>query len=191
MIELRDYQKRIVKEGLGIINMQTKKILDHMDMRYTYVNGYERLYRLYSDGEIWSVRSAKFISQELVKGYNRVSLSLNGKVKRFQVHRLVAEHFILNPNKKPCVNHKNGDKQDNNILNLEWCTYSENEKHSYNELGKINNNRKLSNDDILDIRLNAIKGINQSNRGNVIDYATKYNVNTSTILNVLKNKYYV
>jgi hypothetical protein len=191
MIELRDYQKRIVKEGLGIINMQTRKILDHMDMRYTYVNGYERLYRLYVDGEIWSVRSAKFISQELVKGYNRVSLSLNGKVKRFQVHRLLAEHFILNPNKKPCVNHKNGDKQDNNILNLEWCTYSENEKHSYDELGKINNNRKLSNDNILDIRLNAIKGINQSDKGNVIEYATKYNVHTSTILNVLKSKYYV
>ena len=179
------------KEEPGTTKDDTRKMLDHMDMRYTYVNGYERLYRLYADGEVWSVRSGKFLSQELVKGYNRVSLSLNGKVKRFQVHRLVANHFILNPDKKPCVNHKNGDKKDNNILNLEWCTYSENEKHSYDELNKINHNRKLSIDDIVDIRLNAKKGINQSNKGNVIEYATKYNVDTSTILNVLKNKYYV
>lgn len=162
-----------------------------MDMRYTYVNGYDRLYRLYADGEIWSVRSGKFISQESVKGYKRVSLSMNGKVKRFQVHRLVAIHFIPNPNKKPCVNHKNGDKFDNVILNLEWCTYSENERHSYEELNKVNHNRKLSIDDILDIRLNVKKGLNQSDKGNVIEYATKYNVHTSTILNVLKSKYYV
>ncbi len=179
------------KEEPGTTNSQTRKMLDHMDMRYTYVNGYERLYRLYADGEIWSVRSGKFITQELVKGYKRVSLSMNGKVKRFQVHRLVAIHFILNPEKKPCVNHKNGDKTDNLILNLEWCTYSENEKHSYDKLGKINPIRKLTNSDIEDIKSNAIKGVNQSNRGNVDEYASKYNVDRSTILNVLKGKYYV
>jgi hypothetical protein len=182
--------KEKTKEELGIINAHTRKMLDHMDMRYTYVHGYDRLYRLYADGEIWSVRSGKFISPELVKGYKRVSLSINGKVKRFQVHRLVAIHFILNPDKKPCVNHKNGDKTDNVILNLEWCTYSENERHSYNELGKVNAIRKLTISDVDDIKHNAIKGVNQSNKGNIDEYACKYNVNRSTILNVLKGKYY-
>ncbi len=182
--------KEKTKEELGIINAHTRKMLDHMDMRYTYVHGYDRLYRLYADGEIWSVRLGKFISQELARGYNRVSLSINGEVKRFQVHRLVAMHFIPNPNKKPCVNHKNGDKTDNVILNLEWCTYSENEKHSYDELGKINPIRKLTISDVDDIKHNAKKGVNQSNKGNIDEYASKYNVNRSTILNVLKGKYY-
>jgi len=171
--------------------MQTRKILDHMEMRYTYVNGYDRLYRLYIDGQVWSVRSGKFLKQEDNKGYKRVTLSMNGKTKRYQVHRLVATHFILNPLKKPCVNHIDGNPSNNNMKNLEWCTYQENEIHSYSMLGKINNNRKLSSEAISDIKLNAIKGFGNTRSGNIDEFASKYNVNRSTILNVLKNKFYV
>jgi hypothetical protein len=171
--------------------MEAQMILEHTDMRYTYVNGYERLYRLYIDGEIWSVRSGKFLKQELSKGYKRVTLCINGKTKRYQAHRLVAMHFILNPLKKPCVNHKDGDRINNHMRNLEWCTYKENENHSYDILGKINHNRKLSAEALEDIRSNAIKGVNKSNKGNVDKFASKYNVKSGTILNVLKNKFYV
>lgn len=78
-------------------------------------------------------------------GYQRITLSLSGNNIRFFVHRLVCIEFIPNPDNKPCVNHKNGIKCDNNIQNLEWVTYSENERHSYNVLKKNAKKKQLVN----------------------------------------------
>ncbi len=64
-------------------------------------------------------------------GYWAVALTLHNKKKTHKVHRLLAEAFIPNPENKPTVNHKNGIKTDNNILNIEWATYSENNHHAY------------------------------------------------------------
>ena len=54
-----------------------------------------------------------------------------GKRKDFKAHRLVAEYFIGNPNDYPIVNHIDGNKANNHIENLEWCTYSQNNIHAY------------------------------------------------------------
>lgn len=174
--------------------MEVQKIIDHEYIRYTYINGYDRAYRIYISGEVLSVKSGKFLKQETSRGYKRVTLSINGKTKRFQVHRLVAMYFIENPLNKPCVNHIDGDKENNCINNLEWCTYSENEKHSYLNLKKVNPIRKLSESELIDIRENCIKA-NTKNvvlfPGNVKTFMLKYNVSRKTILNVLNNKYYV
>lgn len=64
-------------------------------------------------------------------GYLCVSLMNNGKQKTYKIHRLIAETFIPNPNNLPCVNHKDGNKQNNCVSNLEWCSYSWNNKHAY------------------------------------------------------------
>lgn len=56
--------------------------------------------------------------------------NFDGKVKTIRIHRLVAMAFIPNPNNYPCVNHIDGNKQNNNVNNLEWCTHSHNAKHS-------------------------------------------------------------
>ena len=141
----------------------------------TYSNGYECLYK------------EKILKQENVKGYRRITLAKNNTVKRFLVHRLVAEYFLPNPTGKPCVNHINGVKTDNNINNLEWVTYSENEKHSYLILNKINSGRKLKDYQVSAILTSAIKG----RKGNIKLLASIYNVDVTTIYNVLNRKYYV
>lgn len=67
----------------------------------------------------------------LAKGYLQVSLTIDGKRKLMQVHRLVALAFIPNPNNYPQVNHINCIKCDNCVENLEWCNNSQNQKHAY------------------------------------------------------------
>ena len=65
-------------------------------------------------------------------GYRYAMIKLsNGKQKNCRVHRLVAEHFLPNPDNMKEVNHKDGNKDNNHVSNLEWCTRSHNVKHSF------------------------------------------------------------
>lgn len=78
-------------------------------------------------GRIKSTKTNKILKPYITKrGYVYNLLSKNGKVKNFQVHRLVAKAFIDNPLNKPCVNHIDFNPSNNNVDNLEWVTHSEN-----------------------------------------------------------------
>lgn len=74
--------------------------------------------------------------EEMQDGYKRIVLMKDGNKKRFMCHRLVAQVFIENPHNKPYINHIDGNRGNNCVENLEWCTKSENEQHAVNVLGK-------------------------------------------------------
>lgn len=86
-------------------------------------------YEVSSEGKIY--RNKKEIKTPLnSKGYKRIYMSENGKVKSIFVHRLVASLFIPNPDNLPQVNHIDGNKLNNNVENLEWCNNSQNQLHA-------------------------------------------------------------
>lgn len=87
------------------------------------VPGYEGIYVVSSFGRIRNLVSGKFIKpSQKNDGYCRVCLSKNGCGKCINIHRLVAQVFIPNPDNLPQVNHRDEDKTNNNVTNLEWCS---------------------------------------------------------------------
>ena len=114
------------------------------------IEGYEGYYRISDMGRVLSLRRwkvagrAKYWTKEKVlkqrlepNRYAYVGLHKNGKMKLCTIHRLVCLAFLGEPQEdQKETNHKNGNKHDNRLSNLEWCTHSENELHSYRVLGK-------------------------------------------------------
>lgn len=95
------------------------------------IRGYEGRYAVSEDGRVWSYRRGHWLKPSLKKGYPFVCLSNGPEIRQFTVHRLVAMAFIPNPDGLPQINHKNSDRQDNRVINLEWCTASYNKQHSW------------------------------------------------------------
>lgn len=88
-------------------------------------------YKIYSDGSIFSIDKCRFLIGDTTHdGYKRIQLYNKGKVVRYRVHRLVAQLFLSTWNLTLQVNHKDGNKQNNNVSNLEMCTGKENISHA-------------------------------------------------------------
>lgn len=119
------------------------------------IKGYEGLYQVSNLGNIRSLdtmincKGAKNIDKHLRKGrvlkqivgttgYYNINLCKNNKKKFTRVHRLVAQAFIPNLNNLPCINHIDGNKLNNSIENLEWCSYSYNNSEAYRIGLKVN-----------------------------------------------------
>lgn len=103
------------------------------------IKGYDDLYEISNFGRVKSlpkirgrgVSQERILKPHIVNGYVMVTLCKNNKTFNASVHRLIAEAFIPNPDNKPQINHIDGNKSNNNIDNLEWCTPSENMIHAY------------------------------------------------------------
>jgi len=122
-------------------------------------------YVIYDTGIIKSLKHNKIILLKYVLdryGYPIICLSTNGKSKTFKIHRLVAQTFIPNPDNKPQVNHKDGNKQNNRVDNLEWVTRKENEKHAVENGLK---GHKLLENDVLAIHGLYLSGMTRKEIG--------------------------
>ena len=105
------------------------------------IKGYEGIYEVSDAGGVRSCEritpDGKYLSTKILNGgrypngYEFVCLRKAGHNRNRMTHRLVAEAFLPNPDNLPCVNHKDGNKHNNDVSNLEWCTYSQNRKHAY------------------------------------------------------------
>lgn len=154
-------------------------------------------YLIREDGLIWSTISKKFMTPYISNaGYLNIKLKKDTKKVSKLVHRLLAETFIDNPSSKATCNHKDGNRLNNALNNLEWNTYSENNQHAWDNFGNnrkknlsekmkglLNKAAKLSDQDVLNIRKEYVVG-NTSWR----KLAVKYNVAKSTIARVLSKK---
>jgi hypothetical protein len=87
------------------------------------IKGYEGKYAITSCGKVWSYKTKKFLStHKNSKGYKRVYLCKGNGGKLLAIHRLVAMSYIPNPDNLPQINHKDENKENNAVNNLEWCT---------------------------------------------------------------------
>lgn len=145
-------------------------------------------YEISSFGRVRSHKNGKvkILKERLNRdGYVQYSLSDKNHVMRTKrANRLVAEAFIPNPENKPTVNHKDGDKTNNMVDNLEWATKKEQMNHAY-ELGlkqpvsgTLHGSSVLSESDVVEIR-NIYKP--HSKEFGMIALAKKYNVSPATI----------
>lgn len=102
------------------------------------INGFEN-YEINAMGEIKNKTTNKYKKLTLAtNGYFALTLYKNNKGKTLNIHRLIATLFIENPNNLPTVNHKDGNKTNNSLSNLEWASYGANNQHAYdNGLKKV------------------------------------------------------
>ena len=149
--------------------------------KWKSIKGYEELYEVSNCGNICTKTKNKlFKLNKNSRGYIVVTFTKNKIEKSYSVHRLVAEAFIPNPENKPQVNHINGDKTDNRVENLEWCTQSENQIHCFkNNLQKRNNKKVIQ----YDINNNLIRVWDS-----LKEAAEQLNINHSKISLVCRGK---
>ena len=111
-------------------------------LEYKYIKGYNNKYYITKEGKVYisnyrNTGVAKEMKPRIIAGYYALGLedpksTPNNRIQKIhKIHRLLAEYFIPNPENKPCINHKDGNKLNNDLNNLEWATISENTKHAY------------------------------------------------------------
>lgn len=152
------------------------------------VKEFEGHYQVSNLGNVRSIKFGKIlpIVETNKFGYKKFMLRKPNYKKIVFTHRVVAECFINNPLNKPFVNHKNSIKNDNNIENLEWCTASENLKHSFShgknsQVGERNAKSKLTSDEVYKIKFETDGMIHSQ-------IAKIYNIHTNHVGSIKRNE---
>lgn len=158
-----------------------------MKETFKEIKDYENQYLISNLGIVISLKRNTILKPQTYNGYYQIGLNKNSKLKWKTIHRLVANAFIPNSNNKPCVNHIDGNKQNNYVDNLEWVTHSENVKHAFkiglkSSKGENNGNAKLTENNVLIIHGLYLGGLNLTEIGKI------YNVYPSTIHSIINGR---
>ena len=142
--------------------------------------GYEGLYEVSNIGNVRNVRRNTLLKLSKNQGYIQVHLYKNGIRTGLKVHRLVAEAFIPNADNLPQVNHKDEDKTNNSVDNLEWCDHKYNVNYGHRTENAINTRVKngYADPDFIGFGLNEkdyMKEYNRIYRENNIEKLSEYN----------------
>lgn len=149
------------------------------------IEGYEGFYQINCNGHVKSLRTGKTLKPGTINGYYSITLCVNFLHKSFLVHRLIAKSFIPNPDNKPCINHKDGNRKNNALDNLEWCTQLENVRHAFRNglvntsAGEKHYRSRLKKEDVLDI----IRLVNAGGKKSKI--AKQYNITNPAISRII------
>jgi hypothetical protein len=152
--------------------------------------GKNYIYQISDQGRLRSVRTTiNYLKPSKTGGYYFAHLTKNnGKSVTQYIHRLVALFFIPNPLNKPEVNHLDGNKQNNNLENLEWATTKENINHSYligsSKVGEDRHLAKFKNEEVRQIKLKSEAGMK------IKDIAKELNLQYKTVYAVVKKRSY-
>ena len=145
-------------------------------------------------GKIKSCVTGKILKTYIsCRGYESLRLTVDGEKKSITVHRAVALAFIPNPNQYAEINHKDGNKLNNSLNNLEWCTRSQNERHKFDTglydpiriSGERNGNHKLTVENVKYIREHFQS---RSKEFGATPLCKKFNVSRKTIVDVVDRK---
>ena len=147
------------------------------------IPGYEGLYAATSCGRVWSYRRKKFLKPgNDGRGYKIVSLSKNGERKTYKIHRLVVETYLPNPDNLPQVNHKDENKANNALQNLEYCDAAYNTNYGTGKERSAKARSKkiqcIETQEVFDSIKDAAKAINRST-GNICDCLAGRNKTTA------------
>ena len=142
-------------------------------------------YIIYPDGKVFSERMNRFCKiGHHGAGYNRVFINCIA----MSLHRVVAETFISNPENKPCVNHIDGNKENNTVENLEWCTHKENTAHMIEILDKHKRGEKSNLSKLAEKDIFKIKDLIQENILSQREIASIFNVGQAAISKIKKGE---
>ena len=148
--------------------------------KYMIIPGFDN-YAISNKGTLKNVKNGNILKLQVGKtGYQQYTLCQNGIKKTFKIHRLVALAFIPNPERSLQVNHKDGNKLNNTVSNLEWCTAKENDTHA-RLLGLKAENKPIEAIEISTSESTLFYSIGEA--------STYLSINRGTIHKVLSGKY--
>ena len=159
------------------------------------VKGYELLYSVSNLGKVKSLHYNHGNKEKILVGrinrggYRTFLFNNNYKRKYITEHRLVAQAFLPNPNNYPQINHKDGNKLNNNVCNLEWCSAKQNSIHAYkNGLSKGNPGEGNSQSKLTEQDIRKIRQLGESKEMSFVKIGKLFKIGGPTAFKIIKRK---